>query len=242
MTGSEYDACGEAKRLLRVIRSGALGTIGEDGAPFASLTAVATMPDGAPILLLSTLAAHTRHLERDGRCSLLLAEGGKGDPLAHPRLTLVGAAARADDRKIAATRRFLSRNPKSKLYAEFPDFSFWIVTLRAAHLNGGFARAASFTSDQILTSIEGSSALLEGEDSAIEHMNADHRDAIRLYATRLAGLPEGEWRLSGLDPEGMDLVWGDLTGRLVFPAPVNDPATLRQCLVMLAAEARDKTA
>ncbi len=64
---AHYDALGEAKRLLRSIRSAALATLTPDGDPFASLVAVATMPDGAPILLLSGLAAHTRHLAADGR-------------------------------------------------------------------------------------------------------------------------------------------------------------------------------
>src|SRR5438270_9823520 len=88
-----YDALGEAKRLLRVIRSGALATlIQASGHPFASLVKVATEPDGTPILLLSRLAIHTANLEADPRCSLLLAEGGRtsqgrGDPLACPRLT-----------------------------------------------------------------------------------------------------------------------------------------------------------
>ena len=242
MTGADYDALGEAKRLLRVIRSGGLGTLNEDGAPFTSLTAVATMPDGSPILLLSTLAAHTRHLERDGRCSLLLVESGKGDPLAHPRLTLVGSASRAGPTTDAAATRFLSRNPKSKLYAGFPDFSFWIVKVEAAHLNGGFARAASFGSDRILTDIGQADSLLESEEGAVEHMNSDHAEAVRLYATRIAGLPDGAWRLSGVDPEGMDLVCGDLTGRVPFTTRVTSPTVLRETLVQLAAQARQQIA
>lgn len=233
-----YDALGEAKRLLRSIRSAALASIGADGSPLASLAAVATMPGGEPILLLSRLALHTRHLEHDGRCSLLLAQGGRGDPLAHPRLSLTGIAAPAGERRDAASDRFLARNPKSKLYAGFPDFSFWIVSIDKAHLNGGFARAATFEPAELLTAIDGSEDLMASEAGALAHMNADHREALSLYATRLIGLPEGEWRASGIDPEGIDLVCGDRTGRLAFPDRIRDGTGLRRCLVALAENAR----
>ncbi|MDB5649626.1 MAG: pyridoxamine 5-phosphate oxidase, partial [Hyphomicrobiales bacterium] len=85
-----YDGLAEARRLLRSIRAGALGTLDPEGGPFTSLVNVATDTDGSPLLLMSQLSAHTRHLAADGRVSLLLAEVGKGDPLAHPRLTLTG--------------------------------------------------------------------------------------------------------------------------------------------------------
>ena len=173
----------------------ALATLTPDGDPFASLVAVATMPDGAPILLLSRLAAHTRHLAADGRCSLLLAEGGTRRPsrpsaadAGWPRTP--GRASRGDCRGSLP----VARNPKSKLYAGFPDFGFWIVGLAQAHLNGGFARAASFEGADMLTGDRGLRGLIAGEAGAIEHMNADHRDAIAVYATRLAGQPDGDWR------------------------------------------------
>jgi putative heme iron utilization protein len=66
-------------------------------------------------------------------------------------------------------------------------------------------------------------------------MNEDHREALNLYATRLAGEPAAEWRASGLDPEGIDLQAGDRTARVAFPHPVRDAAALRATLVALAA-------
>ena len=235
----EYDALADAKRLLRSIRGGCLATLDPSGAPLASLAAVATMPDGTPILLLSRLAAHTRHLEGDGRCSLLLAQTGKGNPLAHPRLTLVGHAVQAaDDQRAAARARFLARNPKSQLYADFPDFNFWLLHVEVAHLNGGFGKAASFERPALLTAIEGCHALVEAEPGAVAHMNADHSDAVALFATTLLRMAEGTWRLSGLDPEGADLVCGDMTARLAFPEKVTSPGELRHVLVALAADAR----
>jgi putative heme iron utilization protein len=140
-----FDGLALARTLSRTTPAGALATLTRDaGYPFASLTSVATDSDGAPILLLSGLAHHTRNLRADPRGSLLLAQGGlgagKGDPLAHPRLTVVGRLAPTAEARARA--RFLRRHPKAALYADFPDFSFWRLEPEAAHLNGGFARAA----------------------------------------------------------------------------------------------------
>jgi len=93
----EFDATALAKQLLRGVRAGALATLGrEDGFPFASLVTVATDLDGSPLLLMSRLSTHTLNLERDPSASLLLAQGGKGDPLAHPRLTVIGRVQRTE--------------------------------------------------------------------------------------------------------------------------------------------------
>ncbi len=230
----------EAKGLLRAARAGALATLTSSGGPFASLVNVATTPDGSPILLMSRLAAHTRQLERDARLSLLVAESGEGDPLAHPRLTLTGSAERADaaDFRAALRTRFLARHPKSSLYADFADFSFWRVRIELAHLNGGFGRTGNFDAATICTSIEGAQTLIAAEGEALSHMNGQHADALALYATVLAGKPDGEWRASGLDPEGLDLVLGDDVARILFPQPVHTPAALRLTLKRLAEAAR----
>lgn len=154
------------------MRSGALATIdAADGTPFASLVTLATDSDGTPLMLLSRLSAHTRNLDKDPRASLLFSVGGKGDPLAHPRLTVTGRAARSEEPRIR--ERFLARHPKAKLYADFPDFGFFTLAPAAGHLNGGFAKAATLTSAELLLDLTGAEALVAGERGAVEHMNAD---------------------------------------------------------------------
>lgn len=238
-----YDAAVEAKRLLRSIRWGALATRGVDGFPFSSLVNVATAADGSPILLLSGLSSHTKNLITDPRVSLLLMEQGKGDPLAHPRLTIVGQASciSDEDRREQLKIRFLSRHPKSALYADFGDFSFWILTPERFNLNGGFARAAEFDPPLILTSTGNTQELEKLEAEALDHMNSDHKEALQLYAAALLGCKKAPWRASGIDPEGLDLIAGDLTARLPFPRPVFDGNGLRTVLAELADEARRKS-
>src|ERR1700758_1351763 len=116
---ADFDPKAVAKSLLRATRAGALGTIDRNtGHPFGSLVNVATDVDGSPLILVSRLASHTANLEKDGRASLLLASGGRGDPLAHPRLTVLGAFARVGREGASEPRlrrRFLAGHPKSEL-------------------------------------------------------------------------------------------------------------------------------
>jgi heme iron utilization protein len=238
----DFNPVAVARDLLRATRAGALATIDRNtGHPFSSLVNVATDVDGSPLILISRLAAHTANLESDPRASILLASAGKGDPLAHPRLTVLGAFApigRDAPDALRAQRRFLSRHPKSRLYAGFGDFSFWRLRVVSAHLNGGFARAADLKAGDFLTRLDDAAEIVEIEEGAVGHMNSDHRDAVRLYATKLLGEADGAWEVTGIDPDGIDLACGDLVARLSFPPRVTTAHALRRTLADLAARAR----
>ena len=238
----DFDLKSVAKGLLRSTRAGALATIDRHtGHPFASLVNVATDSDGSPVTLISRLSTHTANLEADARASVLLAATGKGDPLAHPRLTLIGSfrqMRRDDPDEARVRRRFLARHPKSELYAGFGDFSFWRLAAVSAHLNGGFARAADLKAADVMTDVAGAANLIEAEAGAVAHMNEDHADAVQLYANKLLGAEGGGWRLTGLDPEGLDLALGDQTLRLPFAERVDTADQLRRVVVELVKTAR----
>jgi heme iron utilization protein len=236
-----YDALAQAKELLRSVRAGALATLVPANAfPFASLVNVATAPDGSPILLLSRLVAHSRHLASDPRLSLLLVQTGAGDPLAHPRITIMGRAECVSDPdgRAALKARFLAKHPHSALYADFGDFSFWRVAMEEAHMNGGFARAGNFKAASIVTPLDGADALVAAEAQALSHLNAHHLGALAQFATALAGKPDGPWRATGIDPDGIDLASGDRTARIAFPRPVRGLDDLRETLPQLIEAAR----
>jgi hypothetical protein len=238
----DFDPKAVAKTLLRATRAGSLATIDRNtGHPFASLVNVATDADGSPLILVSRLSTHTANLEVDGRAALLLAATGKGDPLAHPRLTLIGSfvqigPANSDEPRLR--RRFLARHPKSELYAGFADFSFWRLAVVSAHLNGGFARAADLTGADVITDVSSAEDLIDAEAGAVAHMNDDHAEAVRLYAVKLLGAEDGPWRLTGVDPDGLDLARGDATLRLAFAQRVTTAEQLRKTVVDLARQAR----
>jgi putative heme iron utilization protein len=227
-----------AKTVLRTARAAALATIDRNtGHPFASLVNVATDTDGSPLILISRLSTHTANLEKDSRASVLLSPGGKGDPLAHPRLTLLGSFAQVPQEapeRPRVHRRFLARHPKSELYAGFADFSFWRLRLLSAHFNGGFARAADLKATDVLTDLADASGLLAAESALVGEINTDHADALRRIATRQLGARDGKWRLTGVDPEGLDLALGDLILRLPFAERVTTAEKLHAVVVQLA--------
>jgi len=234
-----------ARTMLRGIRVASLGTIDRNtGHPVTTLTTVATDTDGAPLILISNLSSHTANLKADGRASLLLARHGKGDPLAHPRLTVLGAFRRVEgEEEVKRLKaRFLARNPKSQIYIDFPDFSIWRLDVAAGHLNGGFARAADIAGTDLLADVGDAADLIAAEAGAIAHMNEDHAEAVSLYATVLAGEEPGPWKLTGVDPEGFDLAAGDRTARVLFPRRVTTGEDLHKVLVQMVREARGKAA
>jgi putative heme iron utilization protein len=239
---ADFDPGRLARSLLRRSRQGALATLmAGSGDPYCSLANVASHPDGSPILLISRLAVHTRNLLGDARVSLMLDERAEGDPLEGSRIMLAGRAGEVagSDLEIAR-RRYLNAHPSAEVFVNFKDFSFFRIQPSGTHLVAGFGRIVDLKPDQFLTDISGAGELMEAEQSAIDHMNADHRDATNLYVTKLLGAEPADWRCTGCDPDGIDLQAGAKILRLDFPERVTGPGELRRMLVRLAEEARAK--
>jgi len=232
-----FDPKTAAKKLMREARSGALATLMPvSGAPYCSLVNVATAADGSPVLLLSRLAVHTQNLLGDPRVSLMLDERKEGDPLEGARVMLTGSVAASDDPQLR--RRYLARQPEAEAFAHFTDFTFYRMQVAGAHLVAGFGRIVDLLQDDLLTPLAGAESLVQAEAEIVDHMNAEHADAIRLYATRLLGAPDGHWRCVGCDPEGLELQHGRVALRLPFAQRVTSPAVLRQRLREMAEQAR----
>jgi len=226
-----------AKKLLREGRSGALATlIPSSGDPYCSLVNVATAADGAPLLLISRLAVHTKNILADPRVSLMIDERKEGDPLEGARVMLMGTAAATDDP--VARRRYLERQPEAQMFAGFADFAFYRMTLKAAHLVAGFGRIVDLKPPDVLTDVADAPELVAAEPEILAHMNDDHADAVRLYATKLLGAKDGAWRCVGCDPEGLELQLDRTALRLPFPQRVRAPGVLRQVLKQMAEQAR----
>ncbi|MCK1477449.1 putative heme iron utilization protein [Bradyrhizobium sp. LB1.3] len=239
---SDFDPGKLAKSLLRRSRQGALATLmAGSGDPYCSLVNLASHPDGSPILLISGLAVHTRNILADSRVSLMLDERAAGDPLEGARIMLSGHAEQADADKDLLRRRYLAAHPSAEAFVSFKDFSFYRIRPTGTHLVAGFGRIVDLKPGQFLTDLTGAEDLLAAEEGAVAHMNADHRDAMGLYATKLLDAAEGDWRCIGCDPEGIDMQDGQTVLRLDFPERVADGTALRKMLVRLAGEARTKT-
>lgn len=143
-----------AKSLIATATFGALGVLDpETKTPIVTRIAIGTDLSGAPLTLISDLAAHTKALRNTPDCGLLLGEPGpKGDPLTHPRLSLQATATflNRDALDFQETRAaYLKSHPKSKLYIDFADFHFVRLTITSAALNGGFGRAYTLTAQDL---------------------------------------------------------------------------------------------
>ena len=183
------------------------------------------------------MAQHTKNLAADPRASLLLTgPDGRGDPLNRPRLTVSGPIAAHP--APSARARFVARNPKSKLYASFADFSVFKMEISAVHFNGGFARAAALTPKDILTDLVDADVLIAAEPMLLEEINARGP----AFLARLAGSGRGDrmpnWRAIGLDPEGLDLSAGPRAARISFGARSQSPQAWRKTLAAYSRKRR----
>jgi putative heme iron utilization protein len=237
---ADFKPAGLARSLLSRSRQGALATLmAGTGDPYCSLINVASAPDGAPILLISRLAIHTRNILADPRVSVMLDERAAGDPLEGARIMLAGIAEEASgDNVVQLRRRYLAAHPSAEMFADFKDFSFFRVVPKGLHLVAGFGRIIDLCPRDFLTDLTGADALIEAEPDIVSHMNADHIDTMNLYAIRLLGAQPGAWRCTGCDPNGLDMQDGTRTLRLEFPHRLTTLAAVRQTLKAFADEAR----
>jgi len=231
----------QARAVTRACKTASLATTmaGQNGQPYAaqpyaSLVLVAFDQDAAPILLISRLAEHTKNLLGNDRVSLLCdGTAGLAEPLTGPRVSLLGRAAKTEDPRHRA--RFLARHPSAEMYAGFGDFAFYHLTIERAHIVAGFGKI-HWLDDYLYTGE--TEKLIDAEAGILEHMNADHADAVQLYASRLLGRAGDGWSLCGIDAEGCDLIRGQELARLNFGRTIATADEARIELVRLVKQAR----
>ena len=150
------------------------------------------------------------------------------------RVTVMGRFAKVPAAQVS--RRYLARHPAAELYAGFGDFAFWRLEPERAHAVAGFGRIETIPANEMFPSADEMIALEEG---AVEHMNADHDDAIQRYAEKLLGATPGGWKIMAIDPDGADLRRDAEVLRLPFDVPVFSGGALRSLLAKLGAQARE---
>ncbi len=231
-----------ARHVMRGAATAALSTLDRDsGAPYGSLVQTACLYDATPVLLISTLAEHTQNALADPTASILFdGTAGLEEPLTGPRVTAVGRLEPTDDDAVRA--RFLARHPGAAGYAGFADFGFWRLAIERAHLVAGFGKIVWIDAADLRFDASAAADLAARETDIVGHMNADHADAIQLYAAAdgATGGAEngGTWTMTGVDPEGVDLRRGPDRRRIDFERPVHDADAARAALVAMVKAAR----
>lgn len=227
-------------RIRQLIRAADRATLATNLAgekwPYASFVMVACDFSAAPLLLISDLAEHTKNITGDSRASLLFeATAGLETPLTGLRATVLGRLELCADDALLA--RYARRHPDAAGYLEFADFNLYRLRPERIHMVAGFGAIDWFDADSILFS-DDAADLARAEGNVVEHMNADHADAVTLYAEKLLGLPGAGWIMTGIDPEGCDLRLDGLCARLEFDNSIADPTSARAMLVGLVKKSR----
>lgn len=225
------------RRLIRISRSGILATVDSEtgGTPYGSLVLTSCTMDASPLLLLSDLARHSRNFANDPRVSLLIGKLGL-DALSQTRATLIGRIEASDDTD--QKERFLRHHAGARSQMTFGDFNLYRLHIESVHFIAGFGRIETLPADDVLLAEPDGSALAETESDIIDHMNNDHAEAVHAYASVIADRHGLGWTMTGIDPEGMDLMRNDAESRVDFEVPVDDPESARAELVRLAKIAR----
>jgi len=230
-----------AQTLLRSSRYGALAVLdAKSGRPLASRVAVATDVDGTPVILVSGLAAHTPGLLAHSSCSLLLGEVGKGDPLAHARVTLHCQAEKVDRTSPEYPQirhRYLNHNPKGALYVDLGDFVFFRLRIETASLNGGFGRAFNLSHEDLISDPLASATIGSQEQQALDALNQQYVSEIKAYIADIKG-SLANWKIIGLDPAGFDLGNGDHIVRMHFSSSCD---SIEMCSEALANRLKDRS-
>ena len=227
-----------ARELLLKEYQGVLSTQSRamPGYPFGSVVPYCLDAQGWPLILISRIAQHTRNLQQDPRCSLLVGERDAADIQAAGRLTLLADAQQlqAPEQIEAAASRYFEYFPDARDYHKTHDFDFWTLRPVRARYIGGFGAIHWLDQVSLANPFAG-----ESEAAMCAHMNADHAQAIAHYVA-LSGLPQGApARLAGIDAEGFHLRIGQRLHWLAFPRPCATALEVRQAMVALAhAQAR----
>ncbi len=213
------DAIRVAGTLLRTSRVTTLATLDPGGYPYSTVTNLIVEPDGIPVVFMTGLAIHARNIETDPRVSMTVADT-RTDVMTTPRLTLSGRAEQVPANGVPALQeRYMERFPKSKLYLGLPDALFCRIRTEAVQLNGGPAQNANaVTPEDLLTDLPAASELMAQAPDLVASLN--QRDLAARLA-KVAGAAAGRWRVSAIDPKGIDLSTPSDLARLWFTDPVN---------------------
>lgn len=233
----------EARQFLRSTRSGVLSTHSAkfDGYPFGSVAPFVLDHDGQPVILISSIAEHTKNIITNPKVSLLVF-GGDVDLQANARLTLMGKASQINKEDASLRARYLRYLPQAASYFDMHDFDFYRLQIEQARYIGGFGKMNWMSSNDLLTNIKPDSPLAGQEIGIIEHMNADHADSLISYCKHFHALEATHAQMLGIDCDGFDVAAivnnRPINLRINFAQQIHDAQSARVALVSLSKATR----
>ena len=235
-----------ARTLMYLNRLGSLSTLSrkQPGFPFGSVMPYGLDDHGCPIFLISTMAMHTQNLKADARASLLVTQDeAGGDPLGASRVTLVGNVRPVPETEVSAARKlYLAHYPNSKYWVDFEDFSFYRMDVVDVYYVGGFGVMGWVSESEYDRSQP--DPLADSMAEIIQHMNADHTDALVLLARKFARIESQEATMTAVDRLGFQVRVKTQDGirgaRIAFLREVSNSAETRKVLVEMVRQARSQ--
>jgi putative heme iron utilization protein len=233
-----------ARTLLHLGRIGSLSTqsLKQPGFPFGSVMPYGLDAQGRPIFLISTMAMHTQNLRADPRASLLVMQNDSGgDVLGASRVSLLGNIWRIEAPELRETRElYLARYENSKYWVDFEDFSFYRMDVIDVYYVGGFGVMGWVTAAEYEQAEP--DPLSDAAAGIVQHMNADHKDALVLFARVFANMHAQEVDMTSVDRLGFHIRAktddGMRGARVAFPREVKDSAEVRTIMIEMVQQAR----
>ena len=227
-------------------RMGSLSTLSrkQPGFPFGSVMPYGLDDHGRPIFLISTMAMHTQNLQADPRASLLVTQQDTdGEPLGASRVTLIGNVLLVPNPELAEARNlYLERHANSKYWVDFEDFAFYRMNVVDVYYVGGFG-VMGWVSDSDYDRSQ-PDPLADSMAEIIQHMNADHKDALVLLARTFARIDSTEAMITAVDRLGFHVRLKTPDGmrgaRIAFLQEVRNAAETRKVLVEMVQQSRSQ--
>ncbi len=235
----------EARQFLRSTRHGILSTHSSKfaGYPFGSVTPFVLDSDCQPIILISSIAEHTKNIAADAKVSLLVFTEG-ADLQTNARLTLIGEAVQIDKNEADLRARYLRYLPQTASYFDMHDFAFYRINIHQARYIAGFGKMGWADAKEITSANNHIAAL---ENGMLQHMNADHVDSMMAYCRHFYSLTPQSVELIGVDSDGFDIraTFADDTSSILrfhFESPIVDAQSARAAFIALSKIASKTTA
>jgi putative heme iron utilization protein len=235
-----------AERVRTLLEHETIGTLSTHsvkhaGWPFGSVMPYALTPEGAPLFLISGMAIHTHNVLADPRASLLVMQSGnEADPLGMARATLLGTVSRIDDVGDELRQRYLDRHPNARHWISYSDFGFFRLTVTEIYFVGGFGVMGWVPEPEYAAA--SADPLAAAAAGIIQHMNADHAEALREITRHFGNLDAESVTMVACDRLGFVVRARTQEGmkglRIAFPEEVRSAADARRVLVGMVKASR----
>lgn len=213
----------EARQMLRAHRYGVLGTLSKKfaGYPFGSITPYLVDHDGSLLILISSLAEHTKNILHDSRVSLITHDQRDAHILSQGRVTVIGNAEPEQNREPAGLR-YLRYFPEAQAYLAMHDFSFFRIRSVAIRYIGGFGKIHWVDIENY--SVARAEQFARQEESLLAEINAKYQITVRQLLKQRYGIEAANMQAIGLDCDGLDIHSGEQVWRLDFPETSTAPS------------------